>query len=59
LTVDHVVLCAGQLPNKTLLNALGELAYDKPVHMIGGANVAGELDAKRVINQVAWLAAGL
>ncbi|MFT4929923.1 MAG: 2,4-dienoyl-CoA reductase (NADPH2) [Phenylobacterium sp.] len=57
LAVDHVVLCAGQLPNKNLMQALEASAYNKPVHVIGGADVAAELDAKRAINQAAWLAA--
>jgi 2,4-dienoyl-CoA reductase (NADPH2) len=57
LAVDHVVLCAGQLPNKQLVHALDDYGYNKPVHVIGGADVASELDAKRAINQAAWLAA--
>ncbi len=57
LAVDHVVLCAGQLPNKALLNALQQAGLSANIHVIGGADVAAELDAKRAINQAAWLAA--
>jgi 2,4-dienoyl-CoA reductase (NADPH2) len=52
LDVDHVVLCAGQDPLKTLANGL-----NKPHHLIGGADVAAELDAKRAIDQATRLAA--
>ncbi len=60
LDVDHVVLCAGQLPNKTLFNELKQAQHTElsaKIHIIGGADVAAELDAKRAINQAAWLAA--
>lgn len=60
LDVDHVVLCAGQLPNKTLFNELKQAQQTElsaKIHIIGGADVAAELDAKRAINQAAWLAA--
>ncbi|MFQ3193341.1 MAG: 2,4-dienoyl-CoA reductase (NADPH2) [Colwellia sp.] len=57
LDVDHVVLCAGQQPNKSLYQQLISSDFNKPVHIIGGADVAVELDAKRAINQAAWLAA--
>jgi len=46
LAVDHVILCAGQEPNRTLVDGL-ELPYT----LIGGADVAKELDAKRAIAQ--------
>lgn len=59
LTVDHVVLCAGQLPNKTLFNQLQQANLTANIHIIGGADVAIELDAKRAINQAAWLAADI
>jgi 2,4-dienoyl-CoA reductase (NADPH2) len=52
---DNVVLCAGQLPLRTLADEL--VASGKPVHVIGGALEAGELDAKRAIDQAARLAA--
>ena len=54
---DTVVLCAGQLPLRTLADELQ--AQGRPVHLIGGALEAGELDAKRAINQAAQLAARL
>ena len=57
LEVDTVVLCAGQESRTEL--AL-ELAGDmRPVHVIGGADVAAELDAKRAIKQAVELAAAL
>ncbi|MDN5786929.1 FAD-dependent oxidoreductase, partial [Pseudorhodobacter sp.] len=55
LAVDTVVLCAGQLPNRSLADALG--AAGITCHIIGGADVAAELDAKRAIEQGAKLAA--
>ena len=54
---DTVVLCAGQLPLRTLADELQALGQ-KP-HLIGGALEAGELDAKRAIDQAARLAARL
>ena len=55
LPVDNVILCAGQEPRRDLQAALE--AAGKPVHLIGGADVAAELDAKRAINQGTRLAA--
>jgi len=55
LEVDTVVLCAGQLPERSLADALE--AKGIKVHVIGGADVAAELDAKRAINQGSRLAA--
>ncbi len=57
LDVDHVVICAGQEPNRALLD--GVRAHGLPVHLIGGADVAAELDAKRAIDQGTRLAASL
>ena len=57
LEVDTVVLCAGQVPNRALADALE--ASGAVVHVIGGADVAAELDAKRAIDQGARLAASL
>ena len=54
LKVDNVILCAGQNPLKDLFNQLQ--SHSKPVHIIGGADVAAELDAKRAIRQGAELA---
>lgn len=47
LAVDNVIICAGQEPNRDLQDAL--TALGKPVHLIGGAEIAAELDAKRAI----------
>ncbi|HDN9013896.1 TPA: NADPH-dependent 2,4-dienoyl-CoA reductase [Aeromonas salmonicida] len=55
LPVDQVIICAGQEPLKELQASLQ--AAGKPVHIIGGADVAAELDAKRAIRQGAELAA--
>jgi len=55
LAVDHVVICAGQLARRDLQAPL-EAAGVK-VHVIGGADVAAELDAKRAIRQGSELAA--
>ncbi|SDK00923.1 NADPH-dependent 2,4-dienoyl-CoA reductase [Streptomyces indicus] len=57
LDVDTVVLCAGQEPRRELYEAL--LAAGASVHVIGGADVAAELDAKRAIKQGTELAASL
>ena len=57
LAVDTVVLCAGQVPERSLADALTALGR-KP-HVIGGADVAAELDAKRAIDQGTRLAAVL
>ncbi|WP_075342772.1 NADPH-dependent 2,4-dienoyl-CoA reductase [Tenacibaculum agarivorans] len=55
LEVDNVVICAGQLPFKELLEPLQ--AKGVSVHVIGGADIAAELDAKRAIDQGSRLAA--
>jgi 2,4-dienoyl-CoA reductase (NADPH2) len=57
LAVDTVVMCAGQVPNRGLADAL--LAAGITPHVIGGADVAAELDAKRAIDQGARLGAAL
>ena len=57
LDVDNVIICAGQNPLQELYQPLLDLG--KKVHIIGGADVAAELDAKRAINQGARLAASL
>jgi len=49
LAVDNVVICAGQEPNRRLADAL--MAQGKQPHIIGGADVAEELDARRAIAQ--------
>ncbi len=55
---DHVILCAGQVPNRELYDALSKREGSQ-VHLIGGAHEASELDAKRAINQGSRLAARL
>jgi len=57
LAVDHVVLCAGQESVRDLYDEL--VAAGATVHLIGGADVAAELDAKRAIEQGTRVAAGL
>ena len=57
LPVDHVVVCAGQESRRDLLAPLR--ATGSEVHVIGGADVAAELDAKRAIAQGSRLAAAL
>ncbi|MES2191682.1 MAG: NADPH-dependent 2,4-dienoyl-CoA reductase [Pseudomonadota bacterium] len=57
LEVDNVVLCAGQEPLRELLQPLQ--AAGMPTHLIGGADEASELDAKRAIDQGTRLAARL
>lgn len=54
LDVDNVIICAGQEPLRELVAGLS-----KPYHLIGGADVATELDAKRAIDQGVRLAAGI
>ena len=56
LPVDHVVVCAGQEPLRQLVEPLQ--AAGRTPHLIGGADVAAELDAKRAIDQGSRLAAG-
>ena len=57
LPVDNVIVCAGQEPDRRLADALATLGIK--AHVIGGADVAAELDAKRAIDQGTRLAAGL
>ncbi|MFE4539968.1 FAD-dependent oxidoreductase [Streptomyces scopuliridis] len=57
IPVDTVVLCAGQNANRALYEELLDAGF--PVHVIGGADVAAELDAKRAIRQGTELAAAL
>lgn len=54
LEVDHVIICAGQQPQRALYQGL--IDAQASVHLIGGASVAAELDAKRAIRQAAELA---
>ncbi|MGW3389818.1 oxidoreductase [Streptomyces cinereoruber] len=57
LPVDTIVLCAGQEPRRDLYEEL--VAAGRTAHLIGGADVAAELDAKRAIDQGTRLAAAL
>ncbi|MFK0174388.1 FAD-dependent oxidoreductase [Streptomyces xanthochromogenes] len=57
LPVDTIVLCTGQEPRRGLYEELS--AAGATVHLIGGADVAAELDAKRAIDQGTRLAATL
>jgi 2,4-dienoyl-CoA reductase (NADPH2) len=57
LAVDNIVICAGQESNRTLADELQ--AAGVTVHVIGGADVAAELDAVRAIAQGTRLAATL
>jgi 2,4-dienoyl-CoA reductase (NADPH2) len=57
LEVDNVIVCAGQEPNRQLHEALVARGVD--VRLVGGADVAAELDAKRAIDKATRLAAAL
>jgi 2,4-dienoyl-CoA reductase (NADPH2) len=62
LDVDHVIMCAGQESNRGLADELIALGAEKQgmkVHVVGGADLAAELDAKRAINQGSRLAASI
>lgn len=54
LEVDNVVICAGQEPLRSLADDLR--ATGLPTHLVGGADIAVELDAKRAIDQATRLA---
>ncbi|MEM9393624.1 MAG: NADPH-dependent 2,4-dienoyl-CoA reductase [Pseudomonadota bacterium] len=55
IEADTIVLCAGQIPLREVADDL--ISRGKPAHIIGGADVAAELDAKRAIDQGVRLAA--
>jgi 2,4-dienoyl-CoA reductase (NADPH2) len=57
IEVDNIVLCAGQLPQRELADSLQ--SKGQATYVIGGADVAAELDAKRAIDQGSRLAARL
>jgi 2,4-dienoyl-CoA reductase (NADPH2) len=57
IEADTIVLCAGQEPLRVLVEPLRALGI--ATHLIGGADVAAELDAKRAIDQGTRLAAAL
>lgn len=55
--VDTVILCAGQISNRELEDGLNQAGI--PVHLLGGAEEAAELDAYRAISQGTRLAASI
>ena len=57
LEVDNVIICAGQEPQRELQQELVDANVN--VHLIGGAKVAAELDAKRAIRHAAELASSI
>lgn len=57
IPVDNVVVCAGQEPLRDMYEELQ--AAGKSVHLIGGANIAEKLDAKKAIKEASYLAAEL
>ncbi|MEX0914704.1 MAG: FAD/NAD(P)-binding oxidoreductase, partial [Wenzhouxiangellaceae bacterium] len=57
LEVDNIVLCTGQISENALYESLKNNGL--PVHLIGGAKLAAELDAKRAIDEGTRLAASL
>lgn len=59
LDVDHIVLCTGQESVRSLYDDLLAANFPGSVHLIGGADVAAEVDAKRAIKQGTELAAAL
>jgi 2,4-dienoyl-CoA reductase (NADPH2) len=56
LAFDTVIICAGQEPVRELEAQLKAIAPDLPVHVVGGADDAAELDARRAIEQASRLA---
>ena len=57
MAVDTIVLCTGQEPRRDLYDDL--VTAGASAHLIGGADIAAELDAKRAIDQGTRLAATL
>lgn len=55
--VDNIILCTGQISNRSLFDELKKLGIT--THVIGGADVATELDALRAIDQATRLAASI
>jgi 2,4-dienoyl-CoA reductase (NADPH2) len=56
LAFDTIIICAGQEPVRELETQLHSVAPGLPIHVIGGADNAAELDAKRAIEQASRLA---
>lgn len=59
LAVDTAVVCAGQVSERGLAEDLADLPNGPRVHVIGGADVAAELDAERAIRQAVETVAGM
>lgn len=57
LEVDNIIVCAGQLSNNEMYDPLKAKRVN--VHLVGGADLAAELDAKRAIDQGTRLAASI
>ena len=57
IAADTIVICAGQESERSLADDL--VKKGKNVHIIGGADVASELDAKRAVDQGVRLAISL
>jgi 2,4-dienoyl-CoA reductase (NADPH2) len=57
IVADNIIICAGQLPERSLADALNERGVNS--HAIGGSDIASELDAKRAIDQGARVAAAI
>jgi len=61
LAVNSVVICAGQESERHLYDQLlaSQSTYGASIHLIGGADIAHEIDAKHAINQGSRLAADI
>jgi len=59
IEVDNVVICAGQLSVNDIYQALNPYGKNDRVHLVGGAYIAAEVDAKRAIREGTTLAARL
>ena len=58
LPVDTVIICAGQLSDRTLYDEIAS-DFNGVIDIIGGAHVAAELDAKAAIKQASYAAAAV
>ena len=56
IAADTIIICAGQESRRSLYDDLMAMTLSAQVHIIGGADVAGELDAVRAIDQATRLA---
>jgi 2,4-dienoyl-CoA reductase (NADPH2) len=57
LEVDTVIICAGQLPKRSLFDEVTTMGMSAT--LVGGAFEASELDAKAAISQASYLAADI